>query len=59
MRVRAVEHKSAQRLRGIKARIIAETIKQADKDSLIDVEGGLSHSTVFSHPGTEFSHNRS
>jgi hypothetical protein len=54
----SVEHERAQSLGGIGVGIIADSIEQVDKDSLIDVECCLSHSTVLSHPRTEFSQYR-
>jgi hypothetical protein len=58
VRARPIEDEGAQNLGGIGPWVIAESIEELHKDSLIDVERRLSQSTVLAHPRTEFSQYR-
>jgi hypothetical protein len=53
-----IEDEGAQRLGGVGAWVITESIEEPHKDSLVDVERRLRQASVRAHPRPEFSERR-
>jgi hypothetical protein len=58
MSVRPVENKGAEGVGGVDVCVIAQSIKETDENSLVNVQRGLSQPTVSLHPQTKFSQRR-